>query len=223
MKSFKFKDHEFQISLDGILFWIEKKIAIISDLHLEKGSSYASTGQLIPPYDSLETLNNLIKNLEKNKVSELIFLGDTFHDDQASERMSHETDLLFKRLIKTYKVIFIRGNHDNKLSIDGVFCCEKYVLDGIHFIHEASKENINQVSGHFHPVASLRVNSKKITAKCLVHSKNLIILPSYGQYTGGLNITKSPLREFIDVNSTIYLLSNKSVYKLPVSKIKNLL
>jgi metallophosphoesterase superfamily enzyme len=90
-------------------------------------------------------------------------------------------------------------------------------------IHEASKENINQVSGHFHPVASLRVNSKKITAKCLVHSENLIILPSYGQYTGGLNITKSPLREFIDVNSTIYLLSNKSVYKLPVSKIKNLL
>ena len=135
MKSFKFKDHEFQISLDGILFWIEKKIAIISDLHLEKGSSYASTGQLIPPYDSLETLNNLIKNLEKNKVSELIFLGDTFHDDQASERMSHETDLLFKRLIKTYKVIFIRGNHDNKLSIDCVICCEKYVLDGIHFIH----------------------------------------------------------------------------------------
>ena len=58
MKSFKFKDHEFQISLDGILFWIEKKIAIISDLHLEKGSSYASTGQLIPPYDSFETLNN---------------------------------------------------------------------------------------------------------------------------------------------------------------------
>jgi len=57
----------------------------------------------------------------------------------------------------------------------------------------------------------------------LVHSENLIILPSYGQYTGGLNITKSPLREFIDVNSTIYLLSNKSVYKLPVSKIKNLL
>ena len=168
----------------------------------------------------METLNNLIKNLEKNKVSKLIFLGDTFHDDQASERMSHETALLFKRLIKTYKVIFIRGNHDNQLSIDGVVCCEKYVLEGIHFIHEASKENISQVSGHFHPVASLKVNSKKITAKCLVHSENLIILPSYGHYTGGLNIAKSPLREFIDVNSTIYLLSNKSVFKLPVSKIK---
>jgi len=30
---FKFKGHEFQISPEGMLFWLEKKIAIVSDLH----------------------------------------------------------------------------------------------------------------------------------------------------------------------------------------------
>jgi len=223
LKTFEFKGHEFSISLDGILFWLDKKIAIISDLHLEKGSSFASGGQLVPPYDSLETLNKLLESLEKNQVKELILLGDTFHDDQAIERMSSDVIALLKSIIDKYKVIFIRGNHDNKLRMDDMIFYEQYKLDGIHFIHEASKKNFYQITGHFHPVASLKVNSKKIITKCLIHSDNLMILPSYGHYTGGLNITKSPLKEFININSIIYLLSKKSVYKLPFKKMKNFL
>ena len=34
------------------------------------------------PYDSLDTLNNLIKSIEKNKVSDLILVGDVFHDQK---------------------------------------------------------------------------------------------------------------------------------------------
>ncbi len=58
MKIINFHNHKFQIIKEGILFWLEKEIAIVSDLHLEKGSSFASTGQFIPPYDSEETLKN---------------------------------------------------------------------------------------------------------------------------------------------------------------------
>jgi len=220
---FKFQGHEFQISPEGILFWLEKKIAIVSDLHLEKGSSYAASGQFIPPYDSLETLNNLIKSVEKNKVSELILVGDVFHDQKALERMSEDVRSLFKSLIKRYKTIFIRGNHDSGLSLEGVYCCDEYVLENIHFVHEASKKNINQISGHFHPVVSLKINSKKITTKCLVVSKKSIILPSYGKFTGGLNINKPPLNHFININSIIFLLTKNSVYEIPVNQIRNLL
>jgi len=220
---FKFQGHEFQISPEGILFWLEKKIAIVSDLHLEKGSSYAASGQFIPPYDSLETLNNLIKSVEKNKVSELILVGDVFHDQKALERMSEDVKSLFKGLIKRYKTIFVRGNHDANLSLEGVYCCDEYDLENIHFVHEASKKNINQISGHFHPVVSLKVNSKKITTKCLVVSKKSIILPSYGKYTGGLNINKPPLKNLININSIIFLLTKNSVYKIPVNQMKDLL
>jgi len=220
---FKFQGHEFQISPEGILFWLEKKTAIVSDLHLEKGSSYAASGQFIPPYDSLDTLNNLIKSIEKNKASNLILVGDVFHDQKALERMSEDVKSLFKSLIKRYKTIFVRGNHDANLSLEGVYCCDEYDLENIHFVHEASKKKINQISGHFHPVASLKVNSKKITTKCLVVSKKSIILPSYGKYTGGLNINKPPLKNLININSIIFLLTKNSVYKIPVNQMKDLL
>src|SRR5690606_39322509 len=44
--------------------WLERERAlIVSDLHLEKGSSYARRGQLLPPYDTAETLARLEREL----------------------------------------------------------------------------------------------------------------------------------------------------------------
>ena len=34
----------------GALYWPEQGLLIIADLHLEKGSSFASRGVLLPPY-----------------------------------------------------------------------------------------------------------------------------------------------------------------------------
>ena len=99
MKTIHFNDHELQIHKEGFLYWLEKKCAIFSDLHLEKGSSYAVTGQFIPPYDSYETLNRLINIIEKYKVKKLILLGDTFHDEKAFNRMSNKAKTLFNNII----------------------------------------------------------------------------------------------------------------------------
>ena len=42
---------------DGALWWAEKRLLAVADLHLEKGSAYAvRTGQMLPPYDSRATL-----------------------------------------------------------------------------------------------------------------------------------------------------------------------
>ena len=74
MKVINFNNHEFKINNDGVLFWLEKKIAIVSDLHLEKGSSFASSGQFVPPFDSEETLNKLINCLKIHEVKIIINL-----------------------------------------------------------------------------------------------------------------------------------------------------
>ena len=42
--------------LSGALFWEEQSLLVVSDLHLEKGSSFARRGVLLPPYDSAATL-----------------------------------------------------------------------------------------------------------------------------------------------------------------------
>ena len=39
----------FTADLAGALFWDEERLLIVSDLHLEKGSSFAQRGVLLPP------------------------------------------------------------------------------------------------------------------------------------------------------------------------------
>ena len=90
MKTINFNNHKFQISKDGILFWFDKQIAIIADLHLEKGSSFGPSGQFLPPYDSEETLKKILNTIKDHNIKKIILLGDTFHDKNAFNRMSEK-------------------------------------------------------------------------------------------------------------------------------------
>ena len=220
MITINFNNHKFQISKEGILFWFDKQIAIIADLHLEKGSSFGPSGQFLPPYDSEETLNKIFKTIKNHKIKTIILLGDTFHDKNAFDRMSEKVFILFKSLIEKYEVIFILGNHESKFEIGRISFLNEYVIDDIHFIHQALPTSIFQISGHFHPVASVKSSIKKITAKCLLHTNNHIILPSFGQYTGGLNINNPVFKPFVNNDSKIYMLTKKSIYKFTSKEVE---
>ena len=220
MKVINFNNHEFKINNDGVLFWLEKKIAIVSDLHLEKGSSFASLGQFIPPFDSEETLKKLINFFKTHEVQTIILLGDTFHDRGALNRMSSKVKSIFDSLVENYEIIFVLGNHENKMKSAFIKFYERYIVDDIHFLHEAVLEKKYQISGHFHPVASLKINSKQITEKCLIHSENHIIMPAFGEFTGGLNINNPVFKPFLNRNYYIYFLTKKSVYKFASHDIK---
>jgi len=111
LKTIIFNKHKFQISNEGILFWFDKQIAIISDLHLEKGSSFGYSGQFLPPYDSEETLKKLSKGIKSHNIKKIILLGDTFHDKNAFYRMPEKAFFFFFSLIKKYEVIFFFGIH----------------------------------------------------------------------------------------------------------------
>ena len=44
----KFANENFEISPFGAIFWPNEEILIVSDLHLEKGSSYYQRGTFLP-------------------------------------------------------------------------------------------------------------------------------------------------------------------------------
>jgi metallophosphoesterase superfamily enzyme len=43
----------------GALYWPSEGVLAVADLHLEKGSSFAKRGVLLPPYDTATTLARL--------------------------------------------------------------------------------------------------------------------------------------------------------------------
>ena len=77
----------FRADMSGALFWPGEDALIVADLHLEKGSALAKRGQLVPPYDTRETLRRLAAAIDRYGASTVIALGDSLHDVEASGRI----------------------------------------------------------------------------------------------------------------------------------------
>ena len=71
----------------GALYWPDERLLAVADLHLEKGSSFAVRGVLLPPYDTTATLARLAKLIERYSPPLVVALGDSFHDGGGPARM----------------------------------------------------------------------------------------------------------------------------------------
>ncbi len=70
----------FRAHMSGALYWPAEDALIVADLHLEKGSHFAARGQMLPPYDTRETLRKLAEVIDAYDAASIIALGDSFHD-----------------------------------------------------------------------------------------------------------------------------------------------
>ena len=102
MKTINFNNHKFQISRDGILFWFDKQIAIISDLHLEKGSSFGPSGQFLPPYDSEDTLTNLLNTIQDYNIKKVILLKEKLYYKKGQVNLAFFLFLIFLKIVKDF-------------------------------------------------------------------------------------------------------------------------
>ena len=71
--------------LSGARGWQEQRLLVVSDLHLEKGSSFAARGVLLPPYDTVATLSRLAAVIARHDPRMVIALGESFHYRSAHE------------------------------------------------------------------------------------------------------------------------------------------
>src|SRR4051812_29142420 len=96
----------------GALYWPDEGALIVADLHLEKGSSFARRGQLLPPYDTTETLARLARLIAHHAPRTVIALGDNFHDGGGPGRLSAQDRASLIALQRGRDWIWITGNHD---------------------------------------------------------------------------------------------------------------
>lgn len=186
---FSFADQEWLISGSRAVYWPAQRALLVADLHLEKASWYAQTGQMLPPYDSRETLDRLSAATLETDARRVLCLGDNFHDDQGPARLEPEAARLLNNLARRVDMVWITGNHDAGLTaaIPGEVV-EELLLEGIALRHEAlASERGPEISGHYHPKLRLRVKGRAISRPCALRSENRLILPAFGTLTGGMD------------------------------------
>ena len=145
----------------GALWWPEGRLLFVADLHLEKGSAFARSGQMLPPYDSRATLAALSAVVARLRPGTVVVMGDAFHDEGAEERMDATDAGTLAVLQAGRDWVWISGNHDPRPSrrFGGAFLPELR-LGGVTLRHEPRPAAGPQIAGHLHPVGKVGLRGR---------------------------------------------------------------
>lgn len=194
MVPLSFADEEWRLGVGRWLYWPREKALLVADLHLEKASFFARTGQMLPPYDSRETLERLADAVRETGARRVFCLGDNFHDSAGAERLEPHARGMLAALTRATDWVWITGNHDAALedSLGGTLA-EELEVGGVVLRHEArAGETRCEVSGHYHPRVAVTVRGRRVARPCVVASEGglfggRMILPAFGALTGGMD------------------------------------
>lgn len=202
----------------GCLFLPEHKALIVSDMHLEKGSSFARRGMLIPPYDSTKTLSRLAAVAALYEPEMIVSLGDSFHDRHGHSRLSEAAQEKLSALMAGRQWFWVSGNHDpeppDELGGEGV---DELILGNLVLRHEPAKGSVNgEIAGHLHPAAKISRRGRAVRRICFVSDGRRLIMPAFGVYAGGLNLNHSAFDGLFQRDKLFaILLGNERVYQIP--------
>jgi DNA ligase-associated metallophosphoesterase len=186
MVPFSFAGHDFALVQGRALYWPGEAALLVADLHLEKASAFARFGQMLPPYDSRETLERIAMAIRETGARRVFALGDNFHDAGGPERLEPHAAGMLAALTRCTDWVWITGNHDRGPGY-GEALAELEVA-GLMLRHEAvAGEAKPELSGHFHPKLRVTVRGRRIVRPCAVASEDKLILPAYGALTGGMD------------------------------------
>ena len=203
----------------GALFWEEQSLLVISDLHLEKGSSFAARGVLLPPYDTAATLGRLAAVIARHDPRRVIALGDSFHDREAHTRLSATDRDALTALQARRDWIWISGNHDPAIPSDfGGVVATEVAIGPIKFRHEPTGAS-GEIAGHLHPKARVPTRGRTVERRCFACDEERLVMPSFGAYTGGLSIRDIAFTKIFGAPAfTAHVLGDSAVHSIVASR-----
>jgi DNA ligase-associated metallophosphoesterase len=215
--SLHFRGEHLLLDPAGALVWPRLSLLAVADLHLEKGSACARNGSLVPPWDSRITLDRFAALIKTHRPQTVVSVGDGFHDDHAAARLHTTEASLLASIAQSVRLVWVCGNHDPSppAGIEGE-CRNDLAIGPLLFRHQAQPGAAGEISGHFHPKARVATRAGEVTRPCFITDLNRIILPSFGAYTGGLNIANPAIAALFPDGAEAFLLGRSKLFRFAV-------
>ena len=205
----------FRADFSGALYWPGESALIVSDLHFEKGSHYASRGVMLPPYDTRETLSRLADAIDRYEPRTIIALGDSLHDPEGASRMAEDDLETLKIMQEDREWIWVTGNHDPKIPERlGGYVRPEIRVAGLVLRHEPNTGRVtHEIAGHLHPAARVSIQGATLRRPCFVGNGLRLVLPAFGTFTGGLNVLDDAFAPLFGSDGmSIWMLGQEGLY-----------
>jgi DNA ligase-associated metallophosphoesterase len=182
----------FVFSANKTVYWQEKEILILSDLHLGKTTHFRKAGIAIPHQMFKTDLHQLWHCIQFFKPKKIIVVGDLFHSNNNKE---HDLFVKWKKDIST-PFVLVKGNHDilhkEWYAACGITVEEKgLTINEFAFVHDVEESNESDFTfcGHLHPGITIKSNARQsLRFPCFHLNENTCMLPAFGTFTGTASI-----------------------------------
>lgn len=218
-----FLGHRVICDPSGVLYFPDLSLLVVSDLHLEKGSSYARRGALLPPYDTGATLTRLAAAIARFAPQTVISLGDSFHDGGGAARLPLPFRLQLETMMAGRGWFWVAGNHDPDIPADlPGDAVREVAIAGLIFRHEPTRNApAGEISGHLHPAARIVQRGRSVRRRCFAVDGERLIMPAFGAFTGSLNILDRAYAGLFRREALMaYLLGDDRVYPIGGAALK---
>jgi DNA ligase-associated metallophosphoesterase len=196
---------------EGGVYIAAEATLVIADLHLEKSAAFAARGQMLPPYETLETLRRVTRLVEELSPARLVLLGDSFHSRIETIGGDTPAHALIEALAKRVELVWIAGNHDPAppLKLPGREVASLRIGDVL-FRHAPMDDGEIEVVGHLHPAGRLETRAGGQRRKCFVHARGRLMLPAFGALTGGLALSDPAIARWLDPEARAFMLCREA-------------
>ena len=203
----------------GALVWPEVGLLAVSDLHLEKGSSFARRGMLLPPWDTRATIDRMLLLLRRWQPRVVVALGDSFHDREGAARLPPGELARLAEMTARTRFVWVLGNHDPapQPGLGGEWV-EDYRAGPFLFRHQARAGAESELSGHFHPKAAIPARGCAVSRPCFVADARRIVLPAFGAYSGGLDVRDPAIARLFPRGGRAFLLGRERLFSFPIGR-----
>ncbi|MEO8122914.1 MAG: ligase-associated DNA damage response endonuclease PdeM [Burkholderiales bacterium] len=198
------------------LWWPAANTLFVADLHLGKAASFRALGQPVPGGTTHQNLARLDRLIACHAPREIVFLGDFLHAAQGRTATLLAALQSWRERHAALRCMLVRGNHDQRAG-DPEFALRIEVVDEPNLRgpfaachHPQGHATHFVLAGHLHPACMLHGRGRdRLRLPCFVRDEAQLILPAFGEFTGGWHVKPAPGRRF-------YAVGGDRVWPLPV-------
>ncbi len=201
IENLKIHKNHFKLHPSGAIYWEEKKMLLIADVHLGKVAHFRKHGAPVPANAAFQNLEKLTEISNHFQPETICFLGDLFHSKLNEEWQDFEKWVEYTKA----EVILVSGNHDiipTYLYEDlGIKVFDELLLDSFLLTHHPTEiKGTFNFCGHVHPGVRMKgVGRQYLRFSCFYKTLNSLILPAFGNFTGKHILKPSEIDEIFAI------------------------
>jgi len=172
------------------VYWEEKGILLIADLHLGKAQHFRKAGIAVPVSVGQENWDRLMSLLWDFRPGRVLFLGDLFHSDYNTDweeliaLTGQYEHISFELVVGNHDILTPKAYEAARLEVHE----EPYIIDSFLLSHhpmEEIPEGCCNLAGHVHPGVVLEgMGRQRMRLPCFWFGAKQVLLPAFGAFTG---------------------------------------